>query len=159
MIVVLSTSDSENSRGARCASDIAARLAKETTREIRVVDWGHDPAAASATLANQYEQITAVVMVAPVRNFGIAAPSKAAIEQLPDLFRERPVGIVMTAGTPRSLLAVQGLIIPLILDYQSVIYPKVVHLPGEPDEAERIETFAREFARFCERFAPASAAE
>ncbi|SCF30408.1 NADPH-dependent FMN reductase [Micromonospora mirobrigensis] len=155
MIIVLTTSDSENSRGAECASMLAQRLTDAGAGRVALVDWGRDPATAQARLAAEPEPVTGVVLVAPVRNFGIAASTKSAIEQLGDLFRDRPVGVVMTAGTPRSLLAVQSVVMPLLLDYHSVIHPRVVHLPGEPDEKARLDRFAEEFAGFCAVLEPA----
>ncbi len=150
MIVVLTTSDSNQSRGARYADGLTAQLSTTFHDRAILIDWGADPGVASAQVTAIQDTANGVVLVAPVRNFGIAASTKLAIEQLPDLFRRRPVGIVMTAGTPRSLLAVQSLIVPLILDLQSTVYPLVVHLSGEPDECERLERFARGFGHFCE---------
>ncbi|WP_371580447.1 NAD(P)H-dependent oxidoreductase [Streptomyces sp. NBC_01314] len=153
MIIVLTTSDSENSRGARCAQALVERMSETSPDPVALVDWGQDPVAAKALLSAEPDSINGVVLVAPVRNFGIAASTKLAIEQLADLFRDRPVGVVMTAGTPRSLLAVQSVVMPLILDYRSVIHPTVVHLPGEPDEDSRLERFAHDFTRFCDALA------
>lgn len=150
MIIVLTTSDSENSRGARCASALVERLTETSSDSVALVDWGREPVVATARLAAEHARINGVVLVAPVRNFGIAASTKAAIEQLADVFRNRPVGVVMTAGTPRSLLAVQSVVMPLILDYHSIIHPRVVHLPGAPDDDTRLDRFAHEFPRFCD---------
>lgn len=148
MIAVISTSDSENSRGAQCAQEIRAQLDTVSAEGTELIDWGRYPAAAGPRVGELRDRISGVVLVAPVRNFGIAAPTKSAFEQLPDLFRGRPVGIVMTAGTARSLVAVQSLVVPLILDFGAVVYPGVVHLSQEPDDAARLARFTRGFARF-----------
>ncbi len=159
-VVVLTTSYEEVSRSSVAAGVAIAHLERETGVEVTRLDLAtlgvsaypgdeDDPARDAAVAA--FQAADAYVIATPVHNWGAAAATTAFLSHAldpDDARRFRPVLVLGGAGTPRSHLALDGLVRTLQSELDAVVIGKPLLACGEdvdrkagtvrPDLAERI---------------------
>lgn len=89
-------------------------------------------------LAALGEQAGAVVLAAPVYNYGVSAATKNLVELTGRSWTGKVVGMLLAAGGPGSYMSGTGLANSLMLDFRCLVIPRYVYANGDAFDGERI---------------------
>ena len=78
-------------------------------------------------LKKNIENVSAVIISAPVYNYDLNAVAKNLIELTGSSWNNKVVGFILAAGGKGSYMAPMSFINSLILDYRCIILPKFVY--------------------------------
>lgn len=102
--------------------------------------------AAVKPLSARLAAAAAILVAAPVYNYDLNAAAKNLVELTGSAWAEKPVGFLCAAGGDRSYMAPIGLANSLMLDYRSLIIPRMVYCTKadfEPDGSLTADLRAR----------------
>lgn len=89
-------------------------------------------------LASLGERADAVVLAAPVYNYGVSAAAKNLVELTGRSWTGKVIGMLLAAGGHGSYMAGMGLANSLMLDFRCLVIPRYVYADGEMFDDERI---------------------
>ena len=81
---------------------------------------------------------SAVVIAAPVYNFGVSAATKNLVELTGRSWSGKVVAMLLAAGGQGSYMSAMGLANSLMLDFRCLIIPRFVYADGDAFDEERI---------------------
>ncbi len=80
----------------------------------------------------------AIVLAAPIYNFGVSAATKNLVELTGRSWTGKVVGMLLAAGGQGSYMSGMGLANSLMLDFRCLVIPRYVYADGDAFDAERI---------------------
>jgi NAD(P)H-dependent FMN reductase len=89
-------------------------------------------------LAELGKQADAIVLAAPVYNYGVSAATKNLVELTGRSWTGKVVGMLLAAGGQGSYMAAMSLANSLMLDFRCLIIPRFVYADGDAFDEERI---------------------
>lgn len=106
-------------------------------------------------LAELGAQADAIVLAAPVYNFGVSAATKNLVELTGRSWSGKVIGMLLAAGGRGSYMAGMGLANSLMLDFRCLVIPRYVYADGDAflesttsaDTDRRIAELAQEVVR------------
>jgi NAD(P)H-dependent FMN reductase len=167
-LTILSLSASEQSVGRICAHALKSELLTKGYHvdlfDIRSLPpvWVDNRGLAAlpagyAAIDTAIRKSHGVVLVHPIYCYTASSPAKAITEIFGDALEKMPVGMIVSAGSVRSHLAVGHLMMSMMFEQGTVCFPKAVMATkddldnGVPRQEliGRISDFAIDFARFA----------
>lgn len=109
-------------------------------------------------LAELGKAADAVVLAAPIYNYGVSAATKNLVELTGRSWTGKVVGMLLAAGGQGSYMGGMPLANSLMLDFRCLVIPRFVYADGDafdddrltdPDLERRLAEFAREVTRVC----------
>jgi NAD(P)H-dependent FMN reductase len=121
-----------------------------------------DPHAKAAAAA--IKRADAIVIAAPVYNYGVSAAAKNLVELTGRAWTGKVVGMLFAAGGQTSYMSGMGLASSLMLDFRCLVIPRFVYADGDAFADDRlidpqIEIRIAELAREVLRVSKALASE
>jgi len=148
MVLVISCSLNPDSRSRILAEAVREKLAaigqSVETFDLRecqlpmcdgVMAYG-DPNARK--VAASITRADAVVLAAPVYNYGVSASTKNLVELTGRAWTGKVVGMLFAAGGQTSYMSGMGLANSLMLDFRCIVIPRFVYADGRAFEGDRI---------------------
>lgn len=84
------------------------------------------------------KQADAIVLAAPVYNFGVSASTKNLVELTGRSWTGKVVGMLLAAGGQGSYMSGMGLANSLMLDFRCLVIPRFVYADGDAFDHDRI---------------------
>ncbi|MBA3312164.1 MAG: NAD(P)H-dependent oxidoreductase [Planctomycetaceae bacterium] len=148
MILVVSCSLNPDSRSRILAEAVRVKLV-ELGHPVETIDlretslpmcdgvtaYGDPNAKAVSALVKRAD---AVVLAAPVYNYGVSAATKNLIELTGRAWTGKIVGMLFAAGGQTSYMAGMGLANSLMLDFRCLVIPRYVYADGDAFDGDRI---------------------
>lgn len=101
-------------------------------------------------LATALAAADAVIIAVPIYQYAPSGASKNLLEIVGSALAEKPVGIVSSAGSSRSLLATTPLLTPLLFDIGCIVLPRTLQTArGESLEDSRVDVFLEGLLSFA----------
>ena len=168
-ICMLSLSASDDSVG-RIGSQALRRMLAAAGHDVDWIDIRSLPPVwvdnkGVSALPKEYGEVDAalrradgVILAVPVYCYTASSPAKAITELFCKSLARMPVGILVSAGSLRSHLAVGDLMLSMMFEQGTVCYPKTLMVTkgdlalGKPDPAlqARLDAFASDFLAFAQ---------
>lgn len=180
-VIVMSFSLNDVSRSRALARAVAARMERIDDVRLRFVDARKLPPVLCdgrdleeypseyLELAAAIAASDAILCATPVYNYAPSGVGKNILDILVESFKHRAVAVVSAAGSLRSHLAPYQLLVQLMAESETFVFPNTVMVAGDEtlaDVADRAEAFSRGFVDFAgavacwrERSASSEAAE
>ena len=83
------------------------------------------------TLQKQVNEANSFIICSPIYNYDLNAIAKNLIELCGQGFKDKVVGIAVTAGGQNSYMAPLSFINSLLIDYRCIIVPRYVYVTSE----------------------------
>ena len=166
MVLVISCSLNPDSRSRVLAESIREKLTKigQSVESFDLRDSQlpmcdgvtaySDPNARS--VAALITRADAIVLAAPVYNYGVSAATKNLVELTGRAWTGKVVGMLFAAGGQTSYMSGMGIANSLMLDFRCLVIPRFVYADGkafegdritDPEIERRVAELAREVAR------------
>ena len=145
--LIISCSLSPKSRSAIVAKQLARDIAGQGD-DVELLDlrdielpfcdagacYGHPNV---AKLKEAIGSAGAVTLAVPIYNYGVGGATRNLIALTGDVWTEKVVGFVCTAGGDGSYMAIMNLANSLMLDFRSFVVPRFVYVTGQAFDESR----------------------
>ena len=148
MVLLFSCSLNPESRSRVLAEAVRARF-EELEESVEFVDLRDVPLplcdgalsygdANARRLAELGDRADAIVIAAPIYNYGVSAATKNLVELTGRSWSGKVVGMLLAAGGTGSYMSGLGLAGSLMLDFRCLVIPRYVYADGDAFDGDRI---------------------